>query len=161
MNINQALTLAKKIMSNHPELRYWSVTLNKRKRSFGVCNYTRTQIQLSSILVPVMTDEAIKNTIVHEIAHALCPKHHHDHVWQAKCIELGGNGQRVGGAEKYKDGFDGLKTVQEKLAKYTLSCPCCGKTSHKNRKPVRESSCGICSPIFYNAKFKLVLTQNY
>ena len=161
MTINQALTLAKKIMYNHTELRYWNVTLNNRKRSFGVCSYGKQEIQLSSLLIPVMTDEAIKDTIIHEIAHALCPQHHHDYVWQAKCIELGGNGQRCGGADKYKEGNEGMKECQEKLAKYTMTCPCCGNKGYKNRRPTSARSCGICSPYRYNEKFKLVLTQNY
>lgn len=160
MTINQAILLAKKLMSNYPELKYWNVTFNNRKRAFGVCNYRKHQIELSSLLVPAMTENAIQNTIIHEIAHALTPGHNHDSIWKAMCIKLGGNGQRCGGSEKYEGGVQGLKSTQEKLAKYTLTCPCCGKTSYANRKP-RTKSCGVCCPRHYNENYKLVVTQNY
>lgn len=161
MNINQAITLSKKLISNHIELKDWTATINYRKRAFGVCNYSKKQIELSAHLVPVMTDDAIKDTIIHEIAHALTRGHNHDNVWKAKCIELGGNGQRLGGADKYKDGFTGQNIVQQKLAKYTMVCPCCGKKSYKNRKPTKTMSCGICCPSRYNENYKLILIQNY
>lgn len=160
MTINQALILAKKLMNIHNELRYWNVTCNKRKRAFGVCNYTKKQIELSALLIPVMTDEAIKDTIIHEIAHALTPGHNHDRIWKSKCIELGGNGQRCGGSDKYKDGEKGRIIAQEKIAKYTLTCPVCGKTYHKNRKPTHALSCGEHGRGF-DLKYKLVVTQNY
>ena len=47
MTINQALTLARKIMSNHKELSSWRVTYNNRKKAAGVCCYTDKEIQLS------------------------------------------------------------------------------------------------------------------
>lgn len=161
MTINQAITLAYSIIKNHSELKGWTVTFNNRKRAFGVCNYSKLQIELSSILVPVMTDEAILDTIIHEIAHALTRGHNHDRVWQAKCIELGGNGQRCGGPDKYKDGKVGQLIIQEKLAKYTLSCPCCDNKSHKNRKPTKSYSCNNHGDRFFNPKYKMILTQNY
>ena len=160
MTINQALTLTRKMMNDYPELRYWKVTHNNRKKSFGLCNYTDSVIQLSSHLVPVMTDEAVKDTIIHEIAHALCPCHHHDNVWKEKCIELGGNGQRCGGSDKYKDGVKGHKIVQEQLAKYTLTCPVCDQKYHLNRRPAVSKSCGMHGRGF-NPEYRLVLTQNY
>lgn len=124
MTINQAIKLAQKMMSKYPELKYWSVTFNKRKSAFGVCNYTRKQIELSALLIPVMTDEAIEETTIHEIAHALTRGHNHDNVWKTKCVELGGNGQRCGGSNKYKDGYVGRQVVEQRLAKYTLSLSC-------------------------------------
>lgn len=161
MDINQAITVANIIISKHTELRYWTVTLNNRKRSFGVCSYVKRSIQLSTHLVPFMTDEAIVNTIIHEIAHALCPGHSHDNVWRNKCIELGGDGKRCGGEDKYEGGKVGMQATQEKLAKYTLTCPCCNNKSYKHRMPSKSISCGICSPRAYNLKYKMILTQNY
>ena len=160
MTINQAIVLARKIISKHSELRYWTVTSNNRKRAFGVCSYTNRQIELSSHLVPVMTDEAINDTIVHEIAHALCPNHSHDNVWKQKCIELGGSGQRCGGVEKYKNGKDGMIDSHEKISKYTLTCPVCGEKYYLNRKPTRAKGCGKHGG-GYKPEYKLVLTQNY
>lgn len=161
MTINQALTLARKIMSNHEELANWKATHNNRKRAFGVCNYTDRQIELSALLVPAMTEEAIKDTIIHEIAHALTRGHGHDIVWKAKCIELGGNGKRCGGSENYENGAIGHKALLEKIAKYTLTCPVCGRITYKNRKPTRSSSCGQHGYKVYNPDYKLILTQNY
>ena len=120
MTLNQAITLAKKLLSKYPELKGWSVSPNMRKRAFGVCDYRKKLIELSAILVPAMTDEAIQDTIVHEIAHALTPGHNHDYVWKQKCIELGGDGKRCHGSEKYTDGKVGQAIVMDKIAKYTL-----------------------------------------
>jgi len=161
MTINQALSLAKKMMNNYTELRYWSVNFNRRKRAFGICDYSKNQIELSAILVPVMTDSAIMDTIIHEIAHALTPGNGHNKVWQMKCIELGGDGKRCGGSDKYTDGVVGQQILQEKLAKYTLVCPVCGKKSHKSRKPTRAVSCGSHNSHVYNPLYKMIVTQNF
>lgn len=161
MTINQAIILTKKFISNHTELKGWTATLNYRKRAFGVCNYGKRQIELSAHLIPVMTENAIKDTIIHEIAHALTRGHKHDNVWRSKCIELGGNGERVGGSDKYEGGKTGQDVIQQKLAKYTMVCPCCGKKVYKNRKPANKISCGICFPRKYNETYRLSLIQNY
>jgi predicted SprT family Zn-dependent metalloprotease len=160
MTINQALTLASKLMKNHPELKTWRVSTNNRKGSFGVCKHTSKIIELSSLLLPAMTDNAIKDTIIHEISHALTPGHHHDNIWKHKCIELGGNGQRCGGVDKYENGEEGRQIVMQKLAKYTLTCPVCGTNYHMNRKTSGDRSCSKHGR-GYNVMYKLSVTQNY
>lgn len=159
MNINQAILRAKSLMLKYPELRYWSVTSNNRKRSFGLCSYTKLEIQLSKILVPLMSDKAIDETIIHEIAHALTRGHGHDSVWKSKCIELGGNGKRCGGDEKYEEVKE-AKIVLQKLSKYTLTCPVCGSVHNRNRYPKRKISCANHGPK-YNEKYQFIITQNY
>jgi len=161
MTINQALSKARQIMKNHSELRYWTVTYNKRKSAFGVCNHSYRQIELSAYLVPVMTDDAIVNTIIHEIAHALTPGHHHDPVWRAKCIELGGDGKRCNGAENYKGGLEGAKIAKKNIYKYTLSCPYCDNVVFMNRRPKVSRSCGNHGSRVFDPKYKMILKQNY
>lgn len=160
MTVTEALLLANDLKNKHIELLTWSVTHNRRKRSFGVCSYTKREIQLSILLIPTMTDEAIFDTIVHEIAHALTPGHGHDNIWKRKCIELGGDGQRTGSSEKFKDGLDGKIQFHKVASKYTLTCPCCGYTTFMNRKPKRSYSCGKHG-VGYDSRYKLILTQNY
>lgn len=160
MTINQVAILAIELKNKHSQLTYWSFTFNKRKRSFGTCNYVKKEIQLSTTLIPVMSDEAIKFTIIHEIAHALTRGHGHDLEWKRKCIELGGDGNRLGVTDKFKEGNEGRAEFHKNTSKYTLTCPTCGKESYRNRLPKRNCSCSEHSN-HYNEAHKLVLTQNY
>jgi len=161
MTINQAIKLGTKILREHKELNSWTVVTNKRKAAFGVCNYSLRRIELSEILIPRCTDESIKDTIIHEIAHALTEGHNHDKVWKAKCIELGGNGKRCGGEDNYKDGAEGRNQLKAEISKYTLTCPVCGEKYHRNRRPSKQSSCGKHGTRGYDPKYKLTLAQNY
>jgi hypothetical protein len=161
MTITETITLGLKLKNKHPELNDWKVTLNNRVRSFGLCSYSKKEIQMSKSIIPYMSDESIKNTLIHEIAHALTKGHSHDWVWSQKCIELGGDGKRVGGDNKYENGKDGRNECLSKLSKYTLTCPCCGETHYKNRLPKRKSSCGNHNDRFFNPKHELVITTNY
>lgn len=161
MKTVEVLTLVNELKNKHAELRYWTVDFNNRKRAFGLCNYTKRTIELSRVLIPFMSDEAIKDTIIHEIAHALTHGDGHGYRWQRKCIELGGDGQRVHGAEKYKDGEKGVIEFKKATAKYTLTCPVCQRESFYNRKPKHSISCGNHGLGRYDERYKLVISQNY
>lgn len=160
MTKTEIMNLAKELMSNHIELNSWSFIFNNRKKSFGICSYNKKTIELSSYLVDSMTNSAIKDTIIHEIAHALTPGHNHDYLWKRKCIELGGDTKRCGDYTKFKDGENTQMDVFSKISKYTLTCPCCGYTIFMNRKPINNYSCGKHG-IGYNQKYKLTIKQNY
>lgn len=156
MTIHEALRITRRILKENG-LTGWKATANKRKTAFGICNYTKREIQLSLILIPNCTDESIMDTIYHEVAHALTKGHNHDRVWRAKCIELGGNGERCGAETNYINGDNDFLI---KLSKYTLTCPVCGYTAPKSRLPKRDIGCGQHGRK-YNPKYKFIITQNY
>jgi hypothetical protein len=107
-----------------------------------------------------MTDTAIKDTIIHEIAHALCPNQGHNRIWKRKYIELGGNGDRCGGSNKYVGGASGRDYIMSNVSKYTLTCPDCNYTVYMNRKPKRKYSCGKHGGVF-DPKYIFIISQNY
>jgi predicted SprT family Zn-dependent metalloprotease len=82
--LQQALDLAAVLMDEHG-LAGWSVTLDHARRRAGQCDYTNKRISLSRHYVRHAEDSHIRDTILHEIAHALVgPKHGHDAVWRQK-----------------------------------------------------------------------------
>lgn len=72
----------------------WSYRFNNNHTRAGVCYYSRKHIELSRNFFE-SDDHVIRNTILHEIAHALVgPSHGHGPVWKAKATEIGCTGTR-------------------------------------------------------------------
>jgi predicted SprT family Zn-dependent metalloprotease len=117
----------------------WKVVFDNTKRRGGQCRYGAREIGISAHLFAIWTYEAAMNTVLHEIAHALCPYHGHDKVWKAKAIEIGCTGAR---------GWDVNNGVLEaRKRKWTGTCPA-GHTRIRVRPPMKDRrySCGDCVP---------------
>jgi predicted SprT family Zn-dependent metalloprotease len=67
---------------------------NRLKTTAGTTEFESKTISLSSLYVTKATESEVKNTILHEIAHALTPGHNHDKIWKAKAKSIGCNGER-------------------------------------------------------------------
>lgn len=152
MNTIEINNLAKDLISKHVELNGWKFEFNTRKTSLGLCSYSKQTISLSSYLLQLMSDAEVKNTLLHEIAHALTKGDGHGNIWRRKFIELGGNGNRTTTLE--------CTFEEHPKTKYSLTCPCCGYVIPKHRKPKRESSCGKCNPFKFDKNYLMVLTEN-
>jgi hypothetical protein len=102
MELKQAETLAKQLMAEHMgHLKGWQFVFNGRlRRALGRCNYTKKHVELCPKYVECNDEPQVRDTILHEIAHALCPGHSHDKVWSDTAKRLGADGQRFAGAEK-------------------------------------------------------------
>ncbi|QXV71818.1 hypothetical protein psageK4_164 [Pseudomonas phage psageK4] len=102
MELKAAEQLAKELMAEHmSHLVGWRMVFNARlRRSLGRCHYTKRHIELCPKYVACNAVEQVKDTILHEIAHALTPGHNHDKVWSAMAKKIGADGQRFAGAEK-------------------------------------------------------------
>lgn len=136
MNLNEAKVLACELMQQHGLLDSgWYFEFDKAKCRYGCCFYSLKKITLSAPLTEIRDESWVRNTVLHEIAHALVGrKNGHNEVWRAKAIELGCNGSRCSDDVSLK-------------GKWKAVCPN-NHIFYRHRKPKRKSSCGKCSPVF-------------
>lgn len=99
MELSAALKLGRELMAAHG-LSDWSFGLDRAKTRAGVCRPAKREISLSAHLTRLHPEDEVRDTILHEIAHALVgPGHGHDRVWRAKALAIGCSGQRCTSAE--------------------------------------------------------------
>lgn len=90
MNRQEAYNLTKEELGKHG-LKDWGVRMSQDINApfLGMCMYKDKVIILNAHHVDVHPYLEIVDTIKHEVAHALCPSHGHDAVWEAKAREIG------------------------------------------------------------------------
>jgi predicted SprT family Zn-dependent metalloprotease len=153
MNLIEAKNLAMHLMAKHNLYTMgYSFAFNTRKRAAGICNYTRKTVELSKPITELADEKDVIDTILHEIAHALCPKQGHNWIWKQKFLEIGGNGNRCYTQES------SLGVAYKAIAKYKGVCAK-GHEFGRNRMPKKRTSCHKCSPRF-NADFLITWTLN-
>ncbi len=124
-----------RLLAEH-ELAQWRLVFDNARTRFGVCRPRRREIGLSRRLTQVSSAEEVRNTVLHEIAHAVVGSHHgHDAVWRAKAIEIGCDGKRT---DAVPEGAEGL---------WEGRCPA-GHVVRRHRRPRRVGSCRVCSRSF-------------
>lgn len=133
MHLKDAHDLAASLLQAH-QLNDWQFTFDHAKRRFGSCNYSKKQITLSSHLTRLNTLEEVRDTLLHEIAHALTPGTGHGAAWRAKCLELGAKPERCYRAEQ----------VNQPDAPYLLVCDSCGLAVPRYRRSRHIYVCVRC-----------------
>ncbi|HRI96053.1 MAG TPA: SprT-like domain-containing protein, partial [Nocardioides sp.] len=94
MDLRDAFALAEYLLEVHG-LDDWDVAYDNAKRRAGVCRFADKTLGLSAPLTAVHSDDDVRDTILHEIAHALVgPQHGHDATWVAKARAIGSSGER-------------------------------------------------------------------
>jgi len=148
--MNKARDLAIDLM-NQNGLDDVKFKFNRRKNALGICRYRNgkaVSIELSSYWTEHLEEEHVKDTILHEIAHALTPGDHHGSKWKAVAQKIGANPTRT--AEEVP------KEIQKKVAKihakYRAECTSCDNIVYFNRmgKTWQRGGyvCGACrSPL--------------
>src|SRR5436190_12975378 len=100
MELAQARQLAEDLMRLHKLSPKWSFKFDRSKVSFGKCHYGKKQISVSRYLVELNGEDEVRDTILHEIAHALAPRGAgHGTAWRSVAKSIGCNGRRCYGAE--------------------------------------------------------------
>lgn len=131
-----AVQLAEELLDAHG-LTGWQVRLDRARRRAGVCHFDQRAIGLSAPLTRLHDEHHVRDTILHEIAHALAgPRHGHDEHWRDIAQRIGCSGERCVPAD--------APTV---AAPWRGECPA-GHTVSRHRRPERVMTCRECSGRF-------------
>ena len=127
---------AERLMSRHG-LTGWSFQFEDASKQAGVCVFGLKVIGLSRLYCLHATDRQVRDTILHEIAHALVgPKHNHDAAWKAVARSIGCAGDRC-------------HKVEFAPPRYIARCIMCGWAVKRNVRK-RGAICKSCrTPVSY------------
>jgi len=138
-----AAQLANQLLEKHG-LTDWRFAFNTRKRAMGLCRYEEKRIELS-IHFTVQNDEpAVRDTLLHEIAHALAGRAAgHGPRWRKICRQIGASPKRLGEASM-------------PAGQWIATCPSCGHTYERHRRPPSgyHYACGKCGHTRGKLKFQ-------
>jgi predicted SprT family Zn-dependent metalloprotease len=129
-------SLALQLMAQHG-LADWSFGFNRRKRTLGLCWYRRQRIELSLHFTLANDEPLVRDTILHEIAHALAgEKAGHGPRWKALCTQIGCKPERCDRSAAMPPG------------RWRAACPGCGHEFSRHRRPRRDRTyaCRTCGP---------------
>jgi predicted SprT family Zn-dependent metalloprotease len=128
--LGMAIDLATELMDAHG-LVGWRIKLDHARRRAGQCDYTNKTISLSRLYVRHADIGHIRDTILHEIAHALVgPRHGHDAVWRQKAREIGCSATRC-------------HSLSFARARWVMTCPngCFSVERHRKKSGLVCASC--------------------
>jgi predicted SprT family Zn-dependent metalloprotease len=96
MELHKAQEWAELLIARHGAEGYTFKWMERRKRfnRAGQCNWKKKTIELQPCYAEQFSDEDVLNTILHEIAHALRPRHGHNKFWRKTAVSIGCNGKR-------------------------------------------------------------------
>jgi predicted SprT family Zn-dependent metalloprotease len=113
----------------------WSVRFSRSKLTLGRCLFDARAIEVSAHFVQHNGADAVRDTVLHEIAHALVgPGHGHDAAWRAMCQRVGARPERLSFEAVMPEG------------RWQAVCPGCGLRHHRYRRPKRMKGwfCARC-----------------
>lgn len=126
----------------------WELRFSHQKRHLGYCRPRKMIISISKAFMETNPFPVIKDTLLHEIAHALhfldTGKTNHSNGWKEYALKVGCEPKRCASNE-------GLIVPE---GKYVGICPVCEKVTHFYRKVRRSYSCSHCTRK-YDPKYRL------
>ena len=140
---------------NKNGLAGWSVRLNNNPDShyLGLCSYKDKTIILNAHHIDIHPDPDIRNTILHEIAHALCPGHAHDGVWSDMARRIGcDNTLPCSNLSLSPEIIDAIRSgadVEVTFEEHTIRTP-------KYNITRLQDKCDVCGKVAKTLKEKLV-----
>lgn len=136
VNLTEAQKLAIALMGQH-QLTGWSFKFDHARRRFGACREKQKLITLSRPLTLLNSESQVRDTILHEIAHALVPRDGHGEKWKAMCRQIGAKPERC-----YTD--TEVVSPSRRPARYRIGCTHCGWWTDRRRLTARKLLCVKC-----------------
>lgn len=128
--------LARSLLDEHG-LTDWRVELDRAKARAGVCRYAERTIGISAPLARLHPEAEVRDTVLHEVAHALAgPEAGHGPRWRAVARRIGCSARRCVAPD-----------VPRVVGAWVGTCPA-GHRTERHRRPERLASCARCSPRF-------------
>lgn len=136
MNLSDVLTLARGLMEHHG-VGDWDLGLDRARRRAGQADHGRRRITLSRHLMELYDEAEVRETVLHEIAHArVGAAHGHDAVWRAEALRIGATGRRLVSREAPR--IEG---------RWVGTCPA-GHRVTRMRRPAAPLACAVCARRF-------------
>ncbi|MDY5584716.1 MAG: SprT-like domain-containing protein [Arcanobacterium sp.] len=149
MQLSEVANLARELLAKHG-LTSWNIQFDRAKRRAGATHFQKQLITLSPYFMENFSEAEVRDTILHEIAHALAgPGAGHGPKWKKICHEIGAKPIARLKTNAAQRGID---------APWKGTCPN-GHEFSRFRKPSRESSCSICARKF-NPNYIITWTRN-
>lgn len=163
MTPREAKQLALELMKKHGVTEDgWGFQWSNGKKQLGCAQIKKENsergkvkeiktIKLSRYLIALNDENEVRDTILHEIAHAIAGlEHGHDEVWKSVCRQIGAKPERLAGEE--------VNVVEPR---YVVVCGTCEKVLAKRHRRMRKdrldrSFCQHCGP---ETKGKLIFER--
>ena len=132
MDLALAARTARALMDEHG-LHGWTFAFDRARVRAGACHFGDRRITLSRALAAAQDEAQVRETVLHEVAHALVgPRHGHDGVWRARARAIGATGERC-------------YVADEPVVPGRWQGRCvAGHVVHRHRRPVRLLLCARC-----------------
>lgn len=125
MDLMALAAMARDELGKHG-LADWSFRLSDAGRRLGVCKYRQKRIEIAAYYARHTPAELVRDTLLHEIAHALAgPAAKHGPAWKAVAVRLGATPKAC----------DTAADTVVKPGDWQATCPGCQKVYHRYRRP--------------------------
>lgn len=136
--MNGYARLVRQMMNQHG-LTAWKINWSRAKKTHGRCFHDTRVLEFSAVAFGLIGEDEVRNTILHEIAHALAgPGHGHDSTWVRIHRSIGGTGAQY----VTKEAAQTIPTA------WVGKCPNGHTSGGMHRAPLRVKGCGKCSRSF-------------
>ena len=132
VDLEDARQLADELMEEHG-LSGWRFEFDQAKRRAGICRHHHRVIGLSAPITRLHPEPEVRDTILHEIAHAIAgPRAGHGPTWVATARRIGCSGERCVSDE-----------APAVPGAWVGICPS-GHATDRHRRPERVLLCTLC-----------------